>query len=1221
MSSHTYHNNHHPHQRSGGGKNDGKGPVPFELTASDISSGGLCVSKTFDALPSFVGAEEMLKYHYGDLEDDSFQSYGIEDISKVTIKPIVIDLEEIIKTYYMNAGSMSLYINYLRNTQMMEKTASKNPVRFTAESRTQPGVTVCGILNTNQRNAIELNDGELYTTSEIFKTVPTVFTGYKDLCDTLFGSNFHVVLTKTKFKTGDQTQKEKGKKKPSEKNGASDVSNLQPSGKIETASNNNNNNDNDNDDGEGDISKHIGSKFKTLLDIPDQIIIDEISQQVMAQFWVPFFRATEEERLKTGIVAFYFRQEVISVPVYVIKDEEDEEEEEMVEGSEEEIESNVFDENFPLSQFEPLTNGIQTNYGEMNIVEWLKQKAEDTVLGMGFALSKMLGSSEIGSRFAGRLNDNYRYKGYMGTHSYENMLNKATTSLKMSESEIKDYFSSNATASDIRVENKYKFSKVLQNSLDSDTLSKMDDMLVQMESQRMQFVSKMESLLSRASKRSDIYGNTKTDDMIENVALEKEIRQFEKEVEEYMDRWYETLNAFQNKHGVEVPQSVGKVVVPEVLKNIMTKYSYDDNLPGIIELYQSGVEEGGEENHEKKVKTPVDDSKKSKKKKRNPEKKSAGFGQITPDGTAIVDGSEKIVVKKYINATHHVPTLAPLNEGSIYTYFDGKCQRYMWIWNTDINGNRDGVKDRFSSNRGNFNPNNMEPFMHFFVSEHCNHHGSLKSPLSRMIPLYNEYVTLANKVDKETKTGKTDVYTIEKDVPKIDKNDPQYMSGMNYNPMFADSGHPPNTRSTAVEEPPHFTNTGFDSLYINNDPGTYNGTTLMSGPDPKFSKTRSDDYIARSNMKRQFEYHMFSDPYQCIDSSSGLTYHESVMSQNYGEKILAKERKVFANVNKKKMITCQLATMALGRPVVNTPLGFFIDLKPGEKVKKISESTDTDVVRLKELKVWLDELGGIMSGYPMMSLMNREGKSINKQSDAGYSTKNETRSTSSTGVGYFVHQENRNPTQELRATNRDTLVMVYSSLAVEIFKMAYSNFFSVGESWYKRLVSNTFDSEGVKNGNLPDVASLFDITVTFPPANNSNMNEVLSLYNMGALDKRNVALCLMSLVKKCTGSTPKNFLNIYSKSLDRDFETFEERIGARLDEMRQMEIEKQKPEKNEHVESTKAINKKKKPKRQEAKEGASKKTPQKRKREEKEDKDKEKPDKNNKKKPRKEDNK
>jgi hypothetical protein len=259
------------------------------------------------------------------------------------------------------------------------------------------------------------------------------------------------------------------------------------------------------------------------------------------------------------------------------------------------------------------------------------------------------------------------------------------------------------------------------------------------------------------------------------------------------------------------------------------------------------------------------------------------------------------------------------------------------------------------------------------------------------------------------------------------------------------------------------------------------------------------------------------------------------------------------------MVMSELMSAATGRQTVFTPCGFFLGLLPGEKLEKIEIKNDIDYDRLERLEDRLTEEGGILTGYPITNLVTTNRSSASKASYSAYGTKNDNQTVNSVNVGYRVHQENKNPTQELRVSKKEQLLEKYSRIVAELFSLAYDNFFRFEDSWYKKLLKNTFNMES-KYDSLPPVASLFDVNVTFPPSSSATVNELLSLYNVGAVPIQDVALALASNAKKLTGNAPYNFTKIYASREQHTFQEFEKHIKKQLEEMRQLEIDKQKPQ-------------------------------------------------------------
>lgn len=1123
-----------------------------------VSSGNITptsgfISKTFEILPPTVLVEDIKRIVERRLTK-KFEEMSVEELLEIQLPEITIDLDEEIAKSYLKTGELGLYLIYLKNRRMMSSGKLQYD-HFTVKSRVQPGVSVIGTMTQGQKSAVKMNSENFQITLEIFKNVPSIKNGFDDFTESIFGQPFYITLSKNDFRA-DLFKNEKTKSKHYDKYSiGNERTSLKASEKDDkniddVSENNNNNEEKDRDSGK----KKMGSKYKpivgemgtekveTLIDLPDQILLDKLTSDTQTKYWGPFLTVVEALRLQISVIPFYFRSVTIQVPLYFRNGKYYE--------SKPEVKRSRNRKNKYESRKKPLKSGEENDSKseKVDLFSVLKKQLRSDIYDTAKSFKKIADEVFVNLGVAEGLpmlyenTDAFKYNGMSEnlnlTNPYDiaeyvkmNAVKKVYNGVYDDEKQTEHAFT-NPMLFDENTE-------VVFGNVEPEFKNDLEYFTDVMISERSNFLNRINQLLNELKRNWTI---PQSDDAIrsKNLEIGTEVEKIEQQINEYTKKWSEKLYELSLKYGRDTVVNVPKVVIPDLLRGVTVNlkemgksdetqsYAFVSMFsPNISEIKRQKIEEYSD--FEKIYKEEDDDD----------------------DGDAYEEEEEENDIElKYIHVTHNIPTIPDLDQGEIYRYFDGSSTKYMWVWSDTAHQGSKTMNDTIK---------NLEPFMMFIVFNDIDNAGIPQSPLSTLIPLYNEYKDLKGKIATQSKKGNTDLFTISSALPKPEKIESEFFNGKQFTPVFQTGERVKLPNETTINAAA--ASSGFDSLFLSLSDASQ---SLKISETSGYGDGSRDILEAKLKEKKRkkkllYEKYMLAEPYQMLSTPKHVLNSRPSAHDLYVKQHEAKLVSDYSKINEQHIVMSELMTAAIGRQTVFTPCGFFTALMPGEKLEKIEIKNDIDYERLERLEDRLTEEGGILTGYPITNLVTTNKSSASKASYSAYGTKNDNQTVNSVNVGYRVHQENKNPTQELRVSKKEQLLEKYSRIVAELFSLAYDNFFRFEDSWYKKLLKNTFQMES-KYDSLPPVASLFDVNVTFPPSSSATVNEILSLYNMGAVGIQDVALTLASNAKKLTGNAPYDFTKIYASRKQHDFQSFEKHILGRLEEMRQLEIDKQKPQ-------------------------------------------------------------
>jgi len=1126
-------------------KHNGSDGMPkLNITSGNISPDGGMILKTFNILPVFVRSEDIQAIVESRLSKP-FEQMTVNDLSEIQLPEITINLDEEIGKSYLNTGELGLYLNYLKTKKMLSS-SNVSYDHFSAKSKIQPNVTVTGTVLPGQKSAVKLNPETLQTTSEIFRNIPAVQTGFEDFVKSTFEQPFYITLRKNDFnkKAFDTSNPRSNVKTPKKKNISGDV-------KGSTT--------NDGDEEKPDAYEEAKAKYDTiqsefgkdeidsLMDLPDQILMDKITSEAQNKFFGPFLTGVEALRLQISVVPFYFRSETTQIPLYFKKD-----------GSYSREKPIRVDSNEPN---EKLTVNSKTNQSKtkqqqqrrqgqkpVGVIEYLQKQLSHDVRKITDELFTNL-KLDDGNYF---LKQHIPELRYIGLNQYVDVMNHLDVAEYAKINTYDDESGETEEGSNSENIKKYGSTLKVKNIYYSDYRSEefkngLSVFISEMNSERLSFIDRINELMTELSRN---WASSDSDDKINdnNAKISEKIKKMDDEIEKYSSKWTTVINNFAIKHGYDSPIDVPKIVIPDILRGVMVNVDPIDRDDDEAIVYS--------------VLTPdmrVIKKKKVKKIEKNDDELDYRYlSQIQDDDgydenhiDLNKDSEDSDVELRYIHVTHNVPTIPDMNHGQIYRYFDGSVVKYLWTWNESSG----------TSTFRNFNDvmRNIEPFMLFIVFNNVDDAGLPQSPLTTLIPTYLEYRDLKERIKIQSKTGNVDTFVIESTLSKPEKIDSDYLSGKQFMPVFQTGDH---VKLPDIVGEKRSSNSNMSSLFLSTTDASQslrmtNGSKMNATGD----QSGIDANVQHTNRLAYYDKYMQKEPFQMLSKKKSITSARPSAYELYLQQTDKQTVEQYSLINEKHVTMGNLTAAAIGRPVIYTPLGFCVELRPGESLKKIESKLEIDYERLERLEDRLTEEGGILTGYPITNLVSTNNASSSKAAYSAYGTKNEPQTVNSINVGYRLHQENKNPTQERRVSHKEQMLETYSKIVAEIFSLAYQNFINVEQTWYERLVKKTFDLTGNKYHSLPPPISLFDVNVTFPPSSNASMNEILSLYNMNAVKPRDVALCLAAITKKSMGTAPYDFMKIYAGRESEDFLSFEDGIKTRLDELRNLELDKQRPQK------------------------------------------------------------
>ena len=1198
--------------------------MALELESVELASPNKTVQPTFDYLQHFISSADIvdawLTQNPGK-EDDDFKN-------ERTLPNILINLEDKIVSMFGKNATPILWANFLKDRYSLNQPSAISAPAL-HYSRLFEGVSVMASYQKGQTKRVRVNELEIATAQAIFMEVASVRTGYKDIVSSILGGPFFISLVKASFSVGKDGElggrgaKGSARKSPPktpadrvndfvrQRTGGASIPGQQSAGRTEG---------DDEEMPEPKRSSFNGTgggrgepETKSLFDLPDQILMDEMTQQVMQNYWIGFLEKVCEGSLTVGIVAFCYKEIVVSIPIYT-EEEGDAESE-----SDSEDDYGVEDYNGAASSgvsngelLNAITSTGSNSFGTTvnNRDKSIRSNEREPIPGYDtyrpeYNFTGTGGARETLLKRYGVNTEKYDTSGEgLASFSFDKSTPKTfiqglaeflnTTVNNFASDPVSIMFKSDLTLTNAGRD--VNISLITRNGgLDRDPLpmlkdslnqqvgssisaptstvggvivgglreemrALMDDFAIRMEAERETLEDRMKLLSEKERVQMGI--NSLQEDMVEKrLRLYGELELLKEDVERFKEKWRAKLKDFSDRYGTEVQVAVPDIPVSNNLKGIKDPDDYPDyfskiggnnssSLSGKRRRRSSEEEEDGEATSPSVTETEG-------------EVRKGGGGRSNKRRKTIKEKKTRRITKKSINVPHYVPVVLDYGKGHLEMYSDGTYYRYCWVWN---------------------DTNKIEPFAQFVIHTNCDKDGHLKSLISSMIPTYNKLKKEEAKIEEKQRENDTPIFCIETPAIKDDIKDKRYADARSYEPTFGMDGA---GGGIAPQQPIAAPTAGVGSLFLNSqDPyaptgGLYSigegggrhpawdgcslqpdmgggGGGMGGGGSSMYSNSTSAAMAQRDVEVALVNRYMFESPVQALGFPENCYTGGDVNCTDYFRELKKQEIAEFQTQNVRGMRMAEMNAVLLGRPCTYAPgLGIVIKGLPGEKITQISNREAIDTTRVEKLKKRLNEEGGIVGGWPLVNFQDVESKGPlgGRQSEQAFTTKSEMRTQNTQHAGFFVPNVSKNSTEELRKMNKDSWVKHFTRTVIEVFKVAYGNLYKSSNPWYRQVIEKTFEFTNIESA--PDFYSLFDVNVTFPLNAPVDMNVMLALYNFGAVKGRDMALLMTSMASRFTGSLPKGYLEALSLNLrNEDYTSGEEEIIKNLEVWKGFEKER-----------------------------------------------------------------
>jgi hypothetical protein len=515
--------------------------------------------------------------------------------------------------------------------------------------------------------------------------------------------------------------------------------------------------------------------------------------------------------------------------------------------------------------------------------------------------------------------------------------------------------------------------------------------------------------------------------------------------------------------------------------------------------------------------------------------------------------------------THNVPVVPPLELGKIEVYYSLSGPRYVWVWKT---------KDEFEGK--------PEPFMMWVIFNHASIDGKINSPISSLIGDYHDYQ--AAKKDFESASSSKDVplFIVERVEPKAQSNNNGALGQDNYIPFIGSAtggGGMYNGPSLNLNDV-DFMRSQRENMYggLHMRPRSYlpeDGVNARPGWDGgRLVDVRSDEYRAmlpnvqmarhlnsqagfgtgyitgRGNNRTQPSFYQLPP----IGGMGGGGGGMMLPSAEIGRRMsyYQYDQAAAAHMQQLHYQQAMMTASLLNRPSMYTPQGNFIFLQPGEKITRLDKPKTASADDVNACKDKLERMGSLVGGSPSPMMLGNVSKKGNGP-DGVFTSKTGKNESS---YGLSVTPTSLSPNEKYRDCSLGSLKNIYSSIISDIFVYAYRNVIDSQDTWYSKMVEETFRSEiasmkrrAKRNGykgnlkvmDIPDFESMFEVNITFPASTGVvGSSKALDLYKLGFYTPEEVFIEFLS---EMPGSMKNNeFLQLITDTNAKSDMTYSARL-------------------------------------------------------------------------------